>query len=271
MLRHVRILAVGGALAVALLAGAGHAQQAGSPGTVPDGSIAPAVAAAPEAALLPAKIAHVIDSGYVYRVDVANKQMVGTRVRIDRTLTDIAFTPNGNFYGINFTTFYSIVLRNGVYRTTARGAGLGQGNSGMNALVCPTNTSCLGFSYRSQLLYRIDVATGRATNITPIRRPTGFTSAGDLIFHEGRLYLSSQNRNLVPLSAATGLVLNPPGAKAHGIADLWGLVSTGTNKLYGFARTTLYEIDEDTGRLESTTPLPPQPRGPAQIRGAAFK
>ena len=92
-----------------------------------------------------------------------------------------------------------------------------------------------------------------------------FRSAGDLAYHEGNLFLSSTNRQLVKLNKITGA---PISSKLHNIANLFGLVSTGTNRLYGFADTQAYLLNEDTG---GKTPLFQfAGRGLAQIYGAAF-
>lgn len=262
----------------AMVCGNLQAQGLNDPALAPNGSVVtPDSTSNAAKASLPAKIAHVVDSHFVYRVDVANKKMVGTRVPINRTLTDIAFSPNGNLYAIDFLKFYVVQFNSQrkIYEAIQRGSSLGQNGALMNALVCPSNTYCLSFGDKSQKLFKIDIATGRATPITPANKLTGFTSDGDLTFHEGSLFLSANGKKLIRLNPTNGVYV-PGSEKADNITDLWGLVSTGTNKLYGFGlnsqnKPTLYEINEDTGAKESTTVLPATPNGPDQIRGAAYK
>jgi hypothetical protein len=96
------------------------------------------------------------------------------------------------------------------------------------------------FGYHRQL-YELNAGNAQAT---VVGNTGSFRSAGDLTYHETGLFLSSKDKKLVKLNKATGAVLS---SKTHGITDLFGLVSTGTNKLYGFAATSAYKLNEDTG------------------------
>lgn len=253
-----------------------RAQERNSPKLVPDASAAPSDLAHSTNARqsLTPKIATVVDGYAVYKVDVANGKMVGKGIPINVNLTDIAFTPDGKFYGITFDSFYSITYdSHGRYYRANQVGSLNQYGVSMNALVCPSNSYCLAAGADSQRLFKVTIATGRATAITPSNKKFGYTSDGDLTFHEGKLYLSAENGWLIRLDPTTGtLVSGSP--KRDRIDQLWGLVSTGTNKLYGFGypngRGKLFEINEDTGATESTVSLPLPPNGPYQIRGAAY-
>ena len=103
-------------------------------------------------------------------------------------------------------------------------------------------------------LYRIDVANGKASVIGKVN---GYSSAGDLTFYNDTLLLSgykgagsigpSTPNYLVTLNEKTGAVIGPQVALAT--RDIFGLVSTGKNELYGFgivgtntAAPALYQI-----------------------------
>ncbi|MFO1035416.1 MAG: hypothetical protein U1E45_01105 [Geminicoccaceae bacterium] len=253
-----------------------RAQERNSPRTVPDASLSlpPLGTGSADRRTVTPKVATVVDARSVYKVDVANGKMVGKGYPINVTLSDIAYAPNGILYGIDFSYFYIITFDSrGKYYRANQVAGLNQYGVMMNALVCPSNSYCLAAAANSKRLFKIMIATGRATPITPSNKQFGYTSDGDLTFHEGKLYLAAENGWLIRLDPTTGtLVSGSP--KRDGIDQLWGLVSTGTNKLYGFGfpngKVKLYEINEDTGATESTVTLPVWPAGPDQVRGAAY-
>jgi hypothetical protein len=54
------------------------------------------------------------------------------------------------------------------------------------------------------------------------------SSAGDLSFHENSLFLTSVDKKLMNINKSNGA---PISSKLHNITDLFGLVSTGTDKL----------------------------------------
>lgn len=153
-----------------------------------------------------------------------------------RPLTDIAYCKNGTLYGITFSQLFRI------NPATAKATLVGNhGVSGLNALVCNAANQLLAHSTSINKLYRLNSANARATLVGTT---ASLRSAGDLTYHENALFLSTTDKKLVKLNKANGAVLS---TKSHGITDLFGLVSTGTNKLYGFAGTKAYKLNEDTG------------------------
>ena len=150
-------------------------------------------------------------------------------------MTDIDFCPGGTLYGITFDRLYRIST------TTAKATLIGLHRvSGLNALVCNAQGRRLASSVTLGRLYRLSTSTATAS----LLGCTGsFRSPGDLAYHESGLYLTSVDKKLVKLNKTNG---SPLSSKTHNIVDLFGLASTGTNKLYGFAGTKAYKLNEDT-------------------------
>jgi hypothetical protein len=175
-------------------------------------------------------------SGRIGIVDVANgaATIVGNAGVL---LTDIAFDPAGNLWGVSFTNLYTVNRTTGV--ATNRGP---LGVNGMNALVFASNGTLYGASSTSTNLYSINTTTGAATSLGS----TGFVSAGDLAFHGGNLYLSSSTSQLVRVDIA-----NPASSAAVGpigFADVFGLATADNNVLYGATGNQVISVDPATGQ-----------------------
>jgi hypothetical protein len=157
-------------------------------------------------------------------------------------LTDIAFDPvNHVLYGIDFNSFYRINT------TTGMASWVGyHGVPGANALVFDAHGKGYVEGYLQSRLYAItNVSTGRAT---PIGTTGSYKSSGDLTFYNGSLILSgftgsfssTTANSLVTISPSTGAVQR---VVPTSLRILYGLASTGTNQLYGFANTSLYRMN----------------------------
>jgi hypothetical protein len=149
-------------------------------------------------------------------------------------LTDIGFNPkNHQLYGVSFSAFWS------VNKTTGRATVIGGlGVNDANALVF----NSLGVPYSAGVnsgeLYKINLSTGRAS---VIGRMGGYSSAGDLVFYNGKLVLTgfkgccnvgpTTPNYLVALNENTGAVVGAP--VLLGSKEIFGLVSTGANALFG--------------------------------------
>lgn len=235
-----------------------HAQQVG---TVPEAAVPPAVvpsgSTTAAAAAASGPVVYLADrTGKLGTLDLGSRavKVIGS---MGTAMTDIAFCKNGTLYAITFTRLYRINA------STAKATLIGShGVSGLNALVCNAANQLFAHSDTIAKLYRLNAGNATAT----IVGNTGsFKSAGDLSFHEGALFLTSKDKKLVKLNKATGAVLS---SKTHGITDLFGLVSTGTDKLYGFAATNAYKLNEDNGA--KTLLFSFSGKGLQQIYGAAF-
>jgi hypothetical protein len=158
-------------------------------------------------------------------------------------LTDIAFNPNGDLYGIDFGTLYRIDKATGA--TTQIGALLA-GDLNAPTLNDPVNGLSFGpdgtlyASSENRILYAIDPDTAVATQIFD----TGFTSGGDLAFHQGRLYYTD-GTNLIFLDLAhnNAIKIGPIGASQ----PVFGLAEGDNGVLYAVAGQDVYAVDTLTG------------------------
>lgn len=153
-------------------------------------------------------------------------------------MTDIAFCPGGALYGITFGSdrrLYRITTT-----TNPRATPIGShGQSGLNALVCDAAGQLFAHSFNTARLFKVNKSTGATTVVGS----TGSVrSAGDLAFHEGGLFLTNTTKGLTKLNARSGAVLS---TRLHNVRDMFGLVSTATNRLYGVAGTKIYLFAEN--------------------------
>lgn len=231
--------AVGVCLAVAMLAGCGGT--ASLPGS--DGMHALSF----HDASTSTQWIYIADSNKVlWRVTTDGKQL--QRVGSEGTLlTDIAFDTNGNMYGVGFTDFYRV--------NPETGAATLIGSNGLkeaNALIFDKAGEAFTATFDSTGLYSINIKTGKATLIGSNGR---WDSAGALTFYNGALVLSGKGK-----SADSLVWLDPQNAKiqktvALAVNDLFGLASTATNVLYGFANTDFYAIHPNASPMGKRTVL----------------
>lgn len=150
-------------------------------------------------------------------------------------LTDIAFDPTGNLYGISFSALYSVNKTNG--STTLIGS-LGSFSGVANALVFAAD----GTLYMAgNTLYTVNVGTGAST---ALGSGIGFQSAGDLAFIGGELYMAASNNHLVKVDTGTGVGSDIGDI---GIGSTFGLASADNITLYGMAGQTVFTINTTTG------------------------
>ncbi|MDG3007623.1 PEP-CTERM sorting domain-containing protein [Paludisphaera mucosa] len=173
-------------------------------------------------------------NGNIGKVDVATGDvtLVGNAGVV---LTDIAFDPAGNLYGISFTTFYRVNMNTGL--ATAIGS---LGLNTANALVFSSAGVAYTMGNSGGGLYTIDLNTGAASLIGDV----GFASAGDLAFHGGDLYLSSTSNELVRvgLGPVSGTPVGP-----FSPSNVFGLANGDDDVLYAVAGTSVYSVDPNTG------------------------
>lgn len=195
-------------------------------------------------------------SGEIAKVDVAtgNVTLIGNAGVV---LTDIAFDPSGNLYGMDFTSLYSI------NQTTGAATLIGADSiSGGNALTFASDGTLYGAGNASTSLYTINPSTGAST---AVGGSIGTNSAGDLAFHNGILYLAGTNGDLVRLDTITG---NGTNEGAFGVANVFGLANGDNNLLYAVAGTNVYSVDVSTGAATFVVDYSGQGLGDAN--GAAF-
>lgn len=149
-------------------------------------------------------------------------------------LTDIAFSPTGDLYGISFSDLYKVNAATGA--TTLVGS-LGAVSGTANALVFGAD----GTLYMAgSSLYTVNTLTGAASTIGSI----GFQSGGDLAFVGGNLYMASSGNQLIQVNSATGLGTLIGNL---GVGSMFGLATPDNITLYGVAGQSVYQVDTATG------------------------
>jgi hypothetical protein len=171
-------------------------------------------------------------------------------------MTDIAFDPSGNLYGLSFTGLYSINATTAV--TTLIGS---HGIFNGNALVFGTDGTLYGASGTTTSLFTINTTTGFSTNLGIM----GFRSGGDLAFNGGNLYLASDNNRLVRIDLVN--LGSTFAVGDFGVTGVFGLATGDNGTLYAVANTTIYTVNTATGAATSPVSFGP---GLGQAFGQSF-
>lgn len=172
-------------------------------------------------------------------------------------LTDIAFDPSGNLWGIDYDVLYK------VNKTTGRATEVGLTDiQDGNALVFGANGTLYAAGDGSTDLYTVNTTTGRGTEIGNI----GFESAGDLAFNDGQLYLSDTNNELVKITLGPSFSAKEIGPL--GFTNVYGLATGNDGVLYGVAGTDIFSVNTATGQGTLTADYGGQ--GLADAYGTAF-
>ena len=173
-------------------------------------------------------------SGKLGTVDVVtgNVNVIGS---MGATMTDIAFDPNGNLYGITFGALYSINKAN------AQSTLIGNLGTSLNSLVFDSNGNLFA---ANSALYSVNTNTGSASLLG--NGGASYSSSGDLAFVGGALYLSSAGSNdkLVSLNTSTGFASN---VGSIGYGSVYGMATNDNVHLYGMSGTNVITINTTTG------------------------
>jgi hypothetical protein len=151
-------------------------------------------------------------------------------------LTDIAFDPTGNLFGVSFTNLYSINKTTGV--ATDIGA---LGISSANALVFGSDGTLYAAAAGITDLYTVNPSTGAATSLGNM----GFSSAGDLAFKGGNLFLADTNDKLIKIDLTN--LANSAEVGPFGFSNVFGLATPDNNVMYGIAGTQVFSVNTATG------------------------
>lgn len=151
------------------------------------------------------------------------------------TITDIAYHPNGNLYAIVANYFISVDIGTCVTTTIATHS------TGSNALVAAADGTLYA---ASDDLYTVDINTGVFTSLGTLP----CTSSGDLTFHEGELFLTCDNGDLLNIEisnpANSSVVGNLGVGYWHG---LWTIHTDCNNSQVLVAtQNEIYAIDLNT-------------------------
>jgi hypothetical protein len=166
-------------------------------------------------------------------VNTGDVQVVGS---MGVVMSDIAVAPNGNLYGVGFTTFQLYVID----KSTAVPSPKGSLGARLNSLAFDKDGRLYG---ATSALYAVDISTGASTLIGSTG---GYVSSGDLAFVGTRLYLSSvgTNDSLFALDVATG---RGNFIGSIGFPQVFALATDKSGVLYGVTGTRLLRINPDTG------------------------
>ena len=151
-------------------------------------------------------------------------------------MTDIAFDPTGNLYGVTFTGLYSIDATSGSSSFIDN-----HGVSGANALVFGTDGTLYSAGFSTTNLYSLDV--GSAVNT--LLGNMGYSSSGDLSFVGSDFYLSSVSGELVNVDLSDPT--NSSAVGSFGVANVFGIATDENSSLYAVAGTSIYSVDPMTG------------------------
>jgi hypothetical protein len=271
-----------GTAALCLL-GAGLSACSAHGGAVPQGGLPPmstqaqplmadSLAPLDDANATTGTIVYISDSnGVIWTVNLSTLAI--HRVGVEETiLTDLGFDPiNHVLYGVSFSEFYRVSTSSGL--ATPIGP---LGISDANALVFDANGKGYAKGYKDTELYAINRVSTGATSV--IGSTGSWKCAGDLTFYNNTLVLSGfPSSGNVYTSQDALVTLNPStGAVVHvaqtSLVQLYGLFSPSANHLYGFAKTSLYELFPGATTIAGRSKLLKNfaTSGVGNIYGAAF-
>ncbi len=159
-------------------------------------------------------------------------------------LSDIAFSPSGQLFGVSEDTLYRI------NRNNASAQAVGQmGFDGVVALEFDSVGRLFAATRDGQLL-AVDAESGLALGLGSI----GFESAGDLaISRSGELFMTTRNDELVriaPDDVATSLEAGASLVGPIGVEDVFGLAFDAQGRLIAFSGSSAYSVDPATATAE---------------------
>ena len=146
----------------------------------------PAAAATPAPASSSSWLYGADAASTLFRIDAASGATRRVGATGVRSMTDIAFTPDGKLYGISFSRLYRVDPRSG--RATPIGSGIGMGS--VNALASDARGK-LYVASTSGAFGTVAPGTGRATLVGSYG--PGLGSSGDLVFApDGKLFATAK-------------------------------------------------------------------------------
>ena len=160
--------------------------------------------------------------------------------RISQTMTDIAFDPSGNLWGISFSSIYTIDKTTGA-ATLVGNHGISSGN----ALAFSATGTLYAAGATTTNLYTVNTGSGAGSLVGNM----GFSSGGDLAFNGGNLYLASPTQ-LVRVNAGSGA-----GALvgSFGVSDVFGLATGDNGVLYATAGRSVFTVNTTSGAATLAT------------------
>ena len=197
---------------------------------------------------------------YTVDLDTGASTQIG-EISANQTITDIAINAAGDLWAISFNAIWR------VNKTTAEATLVGQhGVPGGNALAFDASGRLYAAGASSDRLYVLTAQTGAGSALPG---SMGDESAGDIVFADGAVYLSSDSGELVKLLLSGPFPYQvapvPIGSLTAGSVFGLALASDGTGQIYAAAGESVYRVNKLTAEL---TPIAQLPRG-ARAYGAA--
>lgn len=153
-------------------------------------------------------------------------------------LTDLAFAPDGQLYGLTFNEFFKVGRDGSLTRIGRHGVPCG------NALEIGPDGIGYAMGCSGDGLYSVNLATG----YSELLFRTGYRSAGDLAWRGGALMLAARDfgsDRLVELDLKRGAALD---VGPFGVGNVYGLATGPDGRLYAGAGAAYYAVDALSGR-----------------------
>jgi hypothetical protein len=209
------------------------------------------------AGITSAAILHVHDSAGVLGTVDSDTGAVSVIGDLGVVLTDIAFDPMGNLFGISFDQLYS------VNANTAATALIGShGVPDGNALVFGADGTLYSAGFTSNEIFTINPATGATASLGT----TGFASGGDLAFVDSGLFLASEGGELVSVDLADPS--NSAAVGPFGVANVFGIATSDNGTTFGVGGTEIFTVNLATGA--AVNPVDYGGQGLADAFGQSF-
>ena len=173
------------------------------------------------------------NAGRLGTIDTATQavNIIGT---MRTAMTDIAFDPSGNLWGISASSLYKINKNNA--NTTLIG------NLGTSAKALTFGSDGTLYTANTSL-YTINTTSGAASLVG--KGEDDYSASGDLAFIDNTLYLSAiRGDRLLTINTANG---HGDEIGTIGFNQVDGLAGTHQDKLLGISGTSLLSIDLSTG------------------------
>lgn len=165
-------------------------------------------------------------------------------------MLDIAFSPNGDLFGVRAQNLYKIEKQTG--NTTLIG-----GDLLSDALTFSPDGTL--YTTLQQQLATIDPTTGLKTILFPLN----WDSSGDLAFINGYLYLSARTLLTDLLIRIDPLQGTQTVVGDIGIKDVFGMSSPDNINLYGVSDQTIFSINTNDATVSNRLSYSPLLNGPA--------
>ncbi len=202
------------------------------------------------------EVCYIHSGNQLFTLDInsCNKQLIGTT---GPTLTDIAVTPSGTLYGIDFYNFYEVSTTNGSTTFISSIDALG---SGFNSLIGFNDEYVLAVRTNGGL-YSIHTSTGDTSLIGML----GYSPAGDITRYKEFYYMADAMNQLIrfKLDFTNNLISDIEVVGTMNTLDnaVFGIVTIGdasceetSLQIIAFEGTTIYNVNPNNASCSVICP-----------------